>query len=106
MDTPDKKNLRHATTVSNAPARPVFGRPLVHHQTSQDRATTAAHARRAVPPLTYRPLGVSPAQLADRIHTVQDPAAVAAAPYGTHTFTACVSGTPKTFVIPIVSGPT
>ena len=27
-------------------------------------------------------------------------------PYSTYTFTACVSGTPKTFVIPIVSGPT
>lgn len=26
--------------------------------------------------------------------------------YSTYTFTACVSGAPKTFVIPIVSGPT
>ncbi len=66
-----------------------------------------ALARRAELKVNYRPLGAETKQLADRIHTLQDAGGGAAGDGGgtPYTFTACVSGTPKSFDVLIVKGP-
>ncbi len=54
----------------------------------------------------YQPLGVTPNQLLDRVHTVQEAGSRGGAAGGTiYTFTACVSGAPKSFDIRIMRGP-